>query len=81
MTFAAGRYGALCRAYTMRSLHEEGADLHVIATLFGYSEHSVKLMIQWHKAAFRVLPDNDQLCDLPDILDAFRLKKPSSDAL
>ncbi len=78
MAFSAGRHEALCRAYTMRSLREEGAELHVIATLFGYSEHSVKLMIQWHETEFRVLPESDNVCELPQILEAFRMKKPSN---
>jgi hypothetical protein len=70
-----GRHEALCRAYTMRSLRNEGVYLFTIARLFGYSVSSVQLMIRWHERLYPVMPERDHVLPV-DVLREWRVKKP-----
>jgi hypothetical protein len=75
MDLTLGRHEALCRAYTMRSLRDEGASIDVIARLVGYHPTSVDRMIRWHERLYPVMPERDPV--LPtDPLRLWRSFKP-----
>lgn len=70
-----GRHEALCRAYTMRSLRDEGAQLRAIARLFGYSVSSVQILIRWHERVYPLMPERDPVLPI-DPLREWRRDKP-----
>jgi hypothetical protein len=75
MDIIPGKYEALCRAYTMRDLRDEGASIALIAIFFAYAPHDVETIIRWHEKLYPVKPDRDEV-GYPSLLDHFRLKKP-----
>lgn len=74
MNIVPGRNEALCRAYTMRALRDEGASIKLIADFFHYAEMDVRNMIRWHEKVYPVMPEQDDV-GFPRLLEAFRLKK------
>jgi hypothetical protein len=68
--------GALSRAYTMRSMRDEGAHVGLVAALFGYSVSSVEAMIQWHEKLFPVMPDRDGVPAVDRFAPYRRFKPP-----
>lgn len=74
MNIIPGNHEALCRAYTMRSLRDEGASTHLIAKYFRRGEWQIKLLIAWHERLYPVMPENDPV-GFPDVLDHFTLPK------
>jgi hypothetical protein len=68
--------GALARAYTMRSMRDEGANLGLIAAFFGYSVTSVETMIRWHEALYPVMPEGDNMQAVDRFAKYRRFKPP-----
>lgn len=71
-----GRHEALCRAYTMRSLRDEGAQLAAIARMFGYSVSSVEILIAWHESLFPVIPYRDHVLPVDPLRDYKVIRPP-----
>lgn len=71
-----GRHEAVCRAYTMRSLRDEGAQLRAIAKLFGYSVTSIEIMIRWHEAMYPVMPPSDPVLPVDPLREWRNIKPP-----
>lgn len=70
------RHEALCRAYTMRSLRDEGGSIDVIAGLVGYHPTSVEKMIAWHERLYPVMPETDPVLPTDKLREWRRIKPP-----
>jgi hypothetical protein len=71
-----GRHEALCRAYTMRSLRNEGVYLFTIARIFGYSVESVQIMIKWHERLYSVMPERDHVLPVDPLREWRKIEPP-----
>jgi len=71
-----GRHEALCRAWTMRSLRNEGVYLFTIARMFGYSVESVQVMIKWHERLFPGMPERDHVLPIDPLRDYKVIRPP-----
>lgn len=78
MNIIPGRNEALCRAYTMRALRDEGASIELIAKFFHHAPHDVLTIIKWHEKLYPVMPDQDDV-GFPRLLEQFRLNKRDAD--